>query len=509
MSFRTRLPQTRKPSLVSAPVAALLSLALPGLGQMMARSARRGLTMLFSLASSATLLAWRIRVVARREVGFSAQIVKAYDLQPTLIYLTIAIVILYLWVVLDAYMLARGPESRQAAGPFILILAVFFTLGWQISEIDWVSFATQLEDGKPTIMKIMWPWERALHYPKEYLIVRRIVEVPCIGEAPEEAVAPQDEPFLHVQPSCGVLTTRDKDGTTIYVTGINLQPKTDTAIWWKDPENQQFRQRQGGESVVVTTDDKGGFQIAILMPKRLMGSQSGRDYADARREADEWELQARQLASVGEAELSSEIKLIVEKMIETIFLGMMATFFGVILAIPVSFLAARNLMSASPLTMGVYYLVRTVMNIVRSIETVIWAVIFVVVVGLGPFAGTLALTIHSVAALAKLYSEAIESIDPGPIEAIHATGANWVQTVLYAVVPQIVPPFVSFTIYRWDINVRMSTIIGLVGGGGIGFLLIQWIRLLDYRAAGIAVWFIAVTVAILDYVSAEIRARFA
>ena len=133
----------------------------------------------------------------------------------------------------------------------------------------------------------------------------------------------------------------------------------------------------------------------------------------------------------------------------------------------------------------------------------------VVVVGLGPFAGTLALTVHSVAALAKLYSEAIESIDPGPIEAIHATGANWIQTVIYAVVPQIVRPFVSFTIYRWDINVRMSTIIGLVGGGGIGFLLVQWIRLLDYRAAGIAVWFIAVTVAILDYVSAEIRERYA
>ena len=219
----------------------------------------------------------------------------------------------------------------------------------------------------------------------------------CIGEAREEAVARQDEPFLHVQPNCGVLTTRDKDGTTIYVTGINLQPKTDTAIWWKDPENQEFRQRQSGESVVVTTDDKGDFQIAILMPKRLVGSQSGRDYTAVEREADKWELQARQLESVGEAEWSSEIKLIVEKMIETIFLGMMATFFGVILAIPVSFLAARNLMSASPLTLGVYYLVRTVMNIVRSIETVIWAVIFVVVVGLGPFAGTLALTIHSIA----------------------------------------------------------------------------------------------------------------
>ncbi len=80
-----------------------------------------------------------------------------------------------------------------------------------------------------------------------------------------------------------------------------------------------------------------------------------------------------------------------------------------------------------------------------------------------------------------MYSEAIESIEPGPIEAVQATGANWIQVVTYAVVPQVVPPFVSFTIYRWDINIRMLTIIGFVGGGGIGFLLAQWIRLLDYR----------------------------
>ena len=153
------------------------------------------------------------------------------------------------------------------------------------------------------------------------------------------------------------------------------------------------------------------------------------------------------------------------------------------LALPVSFLAARNLMSASWITLVIYYLVRAILNIIRSIEPIIWAIIAVIVVGLGPFAGILALVLHSIAALGKLYSEAIESNDPGPIEAIQATGANWVQTVIYAVIPQIVPPFVSFTIYRWDINVRMSTIIGLVGGGGIGFLLIQYIRVLDYRSA--------------------------
>jgi phosphonate transport system permease protein len=138
----------------------------------------------------------------------------------------------------------------------------------------------------------------------------------------------------------------------------------------------------------------------------------------------------------------------------------------------------------------------------------IWAIIALIVVGLGPFAGILALTVHSIAALGKLYSEAIEGIDPGPIEALQAVGANRLQTIMFAVVPQMIPPFVSFSIYRWDINVRMSTVIGLVGGGGIGFLLIQYIRLLDYRAAGIPVWFIAITVAILDYISAEIRQRF-
>jgi len=165
-------------------------------------------------------------------------------------------------------------------------------------------------------------------------------------------------------------------------------------------------------------------------------------------------------------------------------------------------------MSGSWFSVGVYYVVRGILNIVRSIEPLIWVIIATQWVGLGPFAGIIALTVHTIAALGKLYSEAIESIDPGPIEAIQATGATGLQTIMFAVVPQMIPPFVSFSIYRWDINVRMSTVIGMVGGGGIGFLLVQYIRLLNFRAAGIAVWFIAITVAILDYVSAEIRERF-
>lgn len=111
------------------------------------------------------------------------------------------------------------------------------------------------------------------------------------------------------------------------------------------------------------------------------------------------------------------------------------------------------------------------------------------------------------AALGKLYSEQVESIDPGPIEAIQATGANTLQTIIFGVVPQIVPPYLAFTIYRWDINVRMSTVIGFVGGGGIGFILIQWVNLLRYKQAGVAVWAIVIVVWVMDYVSSVVREK--
>jgi phosphonate transport system permease protein len=193
--------------------------------------------------------------------------------------------------------------------------------------------------------------------------------------------------------------------------------------------------------------------------------------------------------------------------LQTVGMALMATALAMLLAIPVSFLAARNLMSGNPITYAIYFIVRTLLNILRSIEPLIIAIVFVVIVGLGPFAGVLALAVHSVAALAKLYSEVIEGIDPGPIEAIRATGANWVQVVRYAVIPQIVPPFTAFTIYRWDINVRSATIIGFVGGGGIGFLLIELIRINDFRGVSALFITIAVIVILLDYFSAEIRER--
>jgi len=158
--------------------------------------------------------------------------------------------------------------------------------------------------------------------------------------------------------------------------------------------------------------------------------------------------------------------------------------------------------------LGVYYIFRTFFNTLRSIEALILALVFVIWVGLGAFAGTLALALHTIAANAKLYSEQVESVNSGPLEAVRATGATRLQTVVYAVVPQIVPPFIAFTMYRWDINVRMSTIIGFVGGGGIGLILQQNINLLNYRGAAAQILAIAIVVAAMDYLSSRLRERY-
>ena len=154
-----------------------------------------------------------------------------------------------------------------------------------------------------------------------------------------------------------------------------------------------------------------------------------------------------------------------------------------------------------------YTVTRSLLNIIRSIEPLIYVIVFAVWVGIGPFAGILALTGHTIAALGKLFSEQVENIAEGPLEAITATGANRLQTIVFAVIPQIVPPYIAFTLYRWDINVRFSTIIGFGGGGGIGFVLVQNINLLQYRQASVMMIAIAVVVMSLDYVSSQIRSR--
>ena len=195
------------------------------------------------------------------------------------------------------------------------------------------------------------------------------------------------------------------------------------------------------------------------------------------------------------------------KMVETIFLGIIATAFSIVAAVPLSFLGARNIMAGHPITVAVYTVVRLMFTIIRSIDVLIVVIIGVILFGVGSAAGVIGLAFHNTGVLGKLYSEAIEGIDAGPVEAITATGANRLQVIWTAVIPQIVNPYISFTIYRLDANVRLAPILGYVGGGGIGYLLFSAILILNYRAAGLIIFMIIVTVAAMDFFSAQIRKR--
>ena len=257
-------------------------------------------------------------------------------------------------------------------------------------------------------------------------------------------------------------------------------------LWW---ENQIGQRQQLG---TLTTDAQGRFSLTFATPE-VQGTRNL--------------VIAEVTTGSGPLRPSQTLLVVLDRMVETVFLALMGTTMGVLFAVPLSFLGAKNLIGHLPAGTLVYVATRTFFNIMRSIEALVLAILFTVWVGLGPFAGVLALGVHSIASLGKLYSEAIESIDAGPIEAITATGASAVQVVRYAVVPQIVPQFIAFTIYRWDINVRFSTVIGFVGGGGIGFVLQQYINLLQWRQAATALWMIALVVAALDYTSAVVRER--
>ena len=190
--------------------------------------------------------------------------------------------------------------------------------------------------------------------------------------------------------------------------------------------------------------------------------------------------------------------------IETIFMAFMATFMAIPFAFVLSFMAAKNIMK-HPAAFGFYLFLRTALNVMRSIEALVWAIIFSVWVGIGPFAGMLALMIHSVASLTKQYSEMVETVSEGPIEGVQSCGASKLQTIWFAIVPQVVLPYISFTVYRWDINVRMATIIGLVGGGGIGTMLIKYQGQAMWPEVGTIIVVIAAVVWVMDQASAYIR----
>lgn len=198
---------------------------------------------------------------------------------------------------------------------------------------------------------------------------------------------------------------------------------------------------------------------------------------------------------------------LVDGLVQSLYMALLATVVGALAAFPLSFLGARNITARSPWGWPVYALTRGFFNVVRSVETIFWAAIFAIWLGWGPFPGTVALFVHTVAALGKLFSEQVEHIDPGPVEAVTATGANLLQVVRYAVVPQVLPQFLAFAIYRWDINLRMAVVVALVGGGGIGRHLFEYKDDLRWSLVGAVILLFMLTVWVMDYVSGWIREK--
>ena len=188
--------------------------------------------------------------------------------------------------------------------------------------------------------------------------------------------------------------------------------------------------------------------------------------------------------------------------LQTLQIALLGTAVAAVLAIPLALAAARN---TSP--RWLFYWTRSALNVFRAIDTLVYALFFVAAVGLGPFPGVLAVVVYTTTVLAKLFSEAIEAMDPGPVEAVQAVGASRLQVLRWGVLPQLGPEFVSFTLYRFETNIRAAAVLGFVGGGGIGFYIQTYLRLLNYPAASTVLLVLIVMVMLVDYTSSRLRAR--
>ncbi len=193
---------------------------------------------------------------------------------------------------------------------------------------------------------------------------------------------------------------------------------------------------------------------------------------------------------------------IVSPMIETINIALLGTGLAAGLSVPIAYLAANNT-SPNWLT---YVIGRLIITVTRTVSTIIWAIIFVILFGPGAFAGVLAVAIRSIGFVGKLLAEAIEEIDQGQVRALESAGANGPQQLIYGVAPQVLPVFVGITTHRWDINIRSSTVLGFVGAGGIGLELTGLMDFYEWRSVSVILLAILLTVIASEFVSAKVRA---
>lgn len=438
----------------------IASCLVPGLGHILQRKFRAGIAIFLAFATSALVALWSKQLL--------------WLIIPGLIWL---------WSIWDNLSL---PKGANAIIPVALWLLLAYGIGGKVTEFDLKALVQNTQRSSAIIqqmVKLDFIQPRA-----EKRIGYTDIQSPCSTNPPVPDHAENGIRVYVVQPCANV-------GDTITVIGEGFWPNKVADITWQNPI--------GGTAMLATatSDANGTVTLNWLVLPIVHTTAPDPTIPQIHR------IYIQQSEPLGGYEISSTGGYVIQGMYETLALAFLSTIIGAILAIPFAFLAARNLMTGNPISSIIYVIMRTILNVTRSIEALIMAIIFVIIVGLGPFPGMIALTIHTTAALGKLYSEVIEGIDHGQIEAIRATGANWIQVVRFGVIPQIVPQFTALTIYRWDINVRSSTIIGFVGGGGIGFFLWQWIILQDFRAVGTAFVAIAVVVIILDFFSARIRER--
>ena len=366
-------------------------------------------------------------------------------------------------------------------GFFILLAIAAYVIGYQKTEINPVKLLTSLPKSQKILSALIHPDLFARLTNDATLDI--VFPVPCGSALPTQL--PETGPRIVPSISCA------NPGDFITLQGYNMAPNNSVKIQWLLPDGNPLF------SVWATTDAKGSFtaQIEVRPVTTMTGGTPSH-------------IQALTAVPVGGLIPSQALKDVINNIIVTIFMALLATTAGTVVAAPISFLAARNVMRRNWLGTTVYTTVRAILNITRSYDSLVLAVVLALWVGFGAFAGVMALTIITIASLGKLFSEAVENIDPGPIEAVTATGANPVEVIRYAVIPQIVPDFISYIIYHWDINVRISTVLGFVGGGGIGFYLSQRINVLEYQKAGTAIWAIVIVVWAMDFLSAEVRKRF-
>jgi phosphonate transport system permease protein len=372
----------------------------------------------------------------------------------------------------------RSLQSNLKLFLSLFIFALLFSYGWKITEIDLKEMFRDAHLVKPLISALLQPEIISSNTKSQ--------EVKAIFYLDEIPILTPKAP-LENAPQIILSSINGSRGDPVTVDGKNLKPNAHGQLFWVNSIEQEFPMEE------IFLDAKGSFHSTIRVPEMARG--------------DMQYVKAQLTWKTGGWHFSKTFYLVRDKMVETIFLAFMATVFGVVFALPLGFLGARNVTGNSSAGWSVYIFVRGFFNILRSIEPLVLAILFAVWVGIGPFAGVLALGFHSIAALGKLFSEQIESVDKGPIEAITSVGATPLQVIIYAIIPQAIPQILAYTFYRWDINIRMSTIIGFVGGGGIGFLLQQWINLLQYQKAGTALLAIAIAVITLDALSARIRAK--